>query len=588
MRVSSWSHSTDASSLPARSKAVTAAFTATRTWPASTQASTWGPTWGCAGFTGAAPAARRTDEFASAFQPIAFYGGELNLRFGSSAPGARRFTPYGIVGGGYVDALSDYPDELNGGLGRPDDRYFATLGGGLEVPLSKNIKLQGDVRSLFMSSQEAEDVSDPDEVQANLMYSAGIQFSLGGRGGPGDLLDERERRLREETRADLNETEQALLAEIQRLQKRVESLQRREELEEQGFSEEEIDDMMAAEETAEELIEDSLPSEEDADLPPRVQQQVAGEEATDDEAAGLSGRVIELPVPEVGEIYVRIGEPGGGETDVETSYAPPTVVMPQGRAAQAAPRDTGTVGALSSEEISNIISEELRQAREEQALSREEISSIVEQTVQNELAAAGRAADVAARNEQIRQLEEQIDDLRVDLNEQLNDLERRQLEGRDRPVIVEEGEEGETRVVERGSARYDPSRLTPMAGFSFGGAGRFLIGVRGDYSGGYRRIRGAGFRFMPEAAIGLGEGVGINLIANGVYDFDEGFASRYLPSGVAPYAGLGMGLTTETGLGVNLLGGLEYTTRRGDIFLELSTMSFFDYNRMLIGYRVRL
>lgn len=547
------------------------------------------------------------DEFGDEFQPIAFYGGELNLRFGGGL-GSRSFTPYGIVGGGYADVLSDYSDEiepmLNGA--NPDDRFFATLGGGLEIPLGNSLKLQGDVRSLFMSDQDAEDVSNPDRVYANLMYSAGLEFSFGGGGGPTaeELLEARAQEreasaqqraevMREQQRAEMDESEQVLLEEIQRLQTRLDSLERADRRETaEAEQAEQLREQLGEGEQRPRSVEERPVEERPAERPAR---------RAAPQASGLSDRVIELPVPEVGEIYVRIGESAGsGETSVETSYAPPVIVPPSGGAAVAAspqqqqPQQQSVAGAgstLSRDEIAGIVRQEMGRAGQDTALSRDEIANIVERTVRNELANAPNAdVDQAARNAQIRQLEEQISNMRDDLDDELDDFEERQrLRESRRPseVVVEDGGDEEDQITTVSSrSAYAPNRIVPVAGFAFGDGQRFLIGVRGDY--GSDIGSDAGFRFMPEASVGFGDGVGLDLLANLVYDFDQDLIGNYFGSNdFAPYVGAGVGVASETGLGVNLLGGLEYDTSSGSLFLEYSTVSFFDYNRVLIGIRTQ-
>lgn len=102
------------------------------------------------------------------------YGGELNLRL------RRGTTPYLIAGGGYMDTDSD-DDSFTGTSGKtPASRYFASGGGGIEVPVSSSIKLMGSIRGLFMST-DANTASRLGDVSTSVMYSASILFQMGGR-----------------------------------------------------------------------------------------------------------------------------------------------------------------------------------------------------------------------------------------------------------------------------------------------------------------------------------------------------------------------------------------------------------------------
>ena len=151
---------------------------------------------------------------------VEFYGGELNLRFNSQF-GARNFTPYLIVGGGYmnVTAGSGFVD-LHGIV--PESRYFAMGGGGMELSLTSVIKLQGSLRSVLMSPGAIEDVSTPGNVLGSLMYTAGFNFNIGSRGRT--LGSSIQRQLAAE-RAKNQVLAKAMEVELARIQARLDSLE---------------------------------------------------------------------------------------------------------------------------------------------------------------------------------------------------------------------------------------------------------------------------------------------------------------------------------------------------------------------------
>jgi len=115
------------------------------------------------------------------------------------------------------------------------------------------------------------------------------------------------------------------------------------------------------------------------------------------------------------------------------------------------------------------------------------------------------------------------------------------------------------------------------------GIDRVIIGARADY-----RFPDQDVRFMPEAAITIGDAVGLSALANFAwypYDFSEN---------VHFYGGAGAGFVSDKFLSglelkLNLFAGLEYTAKTGATFFgEMSTLDFFDYNRLVFGYRIVL
>ncbi len=518
------------------------------------------------------------------FEDIAFYGGDLNLRFGQSF-GQRSFTPFGIVGAGYMNVLSGYDDDLDDDdASVPDDRYFGIAGGGVELPLGDALTLKGSARYLFMSNEDVEDLSNPDNVFGSLMYTGGLKFSFGGGGAdrsPSAVLERERRREREQMREQMTERErrrsQETQQEINRLQARLDSLENQNLTQEQERRE------------VERIRADVERAERDRDERRRFQDD-DGRRATLRTGSNLSGETITLPIPEVGEVYIRVGETAN-DVSVETQYAPPTVIQ----GGQVQPGTGGMAGGLSQQQIESIVRETMRSEMaqadaEGRSINEREVERIVSETIRREIQASGgqvpSVSNEALRREldeerqERRELEERLDRLANELEDELDEVQDRQST----PTVIQtDDEDGETQTIIGGGGGYTPERVVPTAGYAIG-PGRFLVGARGDY--GSDRGVGVGgldFRFQPEAMIGFGDGVSLDLLVNGIVDVNT--LQRYIGDSVSPYAGAGLGLTTETGLGVNVLLGAEYEVGGGAVFGEYSTVNFFDYNRFLIGYR---
>ena len=543
------------------------------------------------------------------FDDLAMYGGELNLRLGDQL--GRGLAPYIIVGGGYMNILSGYErDDV--AYESDDDRYFAIGGVGLELPLSSALRLNGGVRTLLMSTEDLTDVDEfddldeidinPDNVYGSWMYTAGIEFSFGS--GPdrtaGDIFqrelqdvrsgsrqrDEQIRDQFERLETQIDSLEQVAQQrqgdeEFQRLQNRLDSLSN-------STSRQDREEVQQLREEINQLRQSQQESSVQASLQGQSGQQTSGSVST----SNLSGQTVTVPVPNQGEIYVRFGNTVD-QTSVETVYGPPMViggggVMPQ-------PSQQGTTGSaaagggLSAEQVRQLIQQQLQQQSSAQGtLSQEDIVRTVRQTLSEELQGMS-SSDV--QSAQLNNLRSQLNDLENRVQRRLDRISDQQSQGGQPNVTVIDrgGDAGdEPEVITSGGSQESMFRrnlraISPVIGFRFGDETEFLVGARGDYSTRFSRLR-----FAPELELGFGGGTSINLLGNGIVPVggDLGY-------GVQPYVGAGLGFVSESGLsglsfGINLLAGADYTFDSGAVvFGEFSTLSFFDTNRILIGYRIR-
>ncbi len=224
------------------------------------------------------------------------YGGELNLRF------RRGTTPYLIAGGGYMDIERD-DDSFTDATGRtPASRYFASGGGGIEVPVSSSIKLQGSMRGLFMST-EASRANRPGDISTSVMYSASILFQMGGRNS-GRTYDKPARQ--SDTESIKQVVTEAIETELAQFQARL--------------------DAMAQ---------------------------------SDSSSAGAVDDILSIRVPETGEVYIRYGDPV--MPNAQTVVGPPLILTTDtltGQPSVGAPATTTDDFTL--EEIRQIIREELQ------------------------------------------------------------------------------------------------------------------------------------------------------------------------------------------------------------------------------------
>lgn len=461
------------------------------------------------------------DDFTTDFTDLTMYGGELDLRFKNSFGG---LSPYIALGGGYLNAGDDYEDFT--GL-RPEDRYFALGGGGIELPLSSSLLLQAGVRGLFMSNQDVEDLSNPSNVFTSLMYTAGVNFNIGGSGRTTGGVMARERAAAE-TRTAAIEQELALL------RARLDSL-------------ETVQPMQVTER----LVRDSTGSVIDTVMVMRRDTMVVTEARTP--------QTITVPVPEQGEIYIRFGN---GESVFKNPAAEQQPVL------QSLPYDTVSVSNITAGQIRQIV---------QQALAEQQVNNQRGGMTADELESSLRAMEDRLE----RRIARENNRLRNDLNEQPREVR----------VVQEDGTPIAPDSTRRSSGLLDTFSQRqlvggqPFIGVRVGeGTEQFLVGFRGDY-----RFPGNNYRFVPEVGLGFSEeGVALNAIGNVLYPFAGGYLTQ-----VQPYAGAGVGFVSDSGLSgldlaLNVLAGAEYTLPNGMTFFgEFSTLDFFDFNRVLLGYRLR-
>ena len=538
------------------------------------------------------------------FQDIQMVGGALRLRLNEGDG----LVPFLSVGAGYLDVLDGYAEtfdddpEINRALA--ESRPFALGGAGLEIPFGRRFRAVGEVRALAMSVQDEDNVSEPDDVYLSPSYRVGLALGLGGSAGrrtevvrASELADERARLQAEidaeRAAADVREAELQLA--IDRARFEGDSLAvARLRAEQAGVRL----DAAEAEVEAAEIAADRVPAAN-----------AVGPVSGDGVATTLptpirtnqGERIVTIPLPETGELYVRYGEPGG-------------VALTPGAggvaAAQAAP-------ALSSDEIRAIIRQTLQEAAADtEPIDAAEIERRVEDRIADRLATQlrDRRDDTRARDDVDRledRLTAEVAQLRA-LVEAQQRLLQQQSGAVAQPAVpaVVAPEAGRPAVVVPADPDAVPAEpavvdvlpryrarglyaISPEAGIGFGDSGAILTGLRAEYASGGR------LTYVPEILVGV---VGRRTFAanlDATLDFPAPAVADY---GV-PYGRVGLGvvntgasdevpdtfdeeiddgttaLTFNLGLGANV----EYGG--GRFFVDFTTGNLGRFNRLTAGYR---
>lgn len=512
---------------------------------------------------------------ASKFDKVQFYGGEVNLKL-NSGEGA---IPFFVVGIGRMDVLDGY---RSGPAGPVADQTFAVAGGGLNFNLTKSIRLQGAVRSILISTSGT-DVSNPSSIYGSPMYSLGINFAVGGKPGRPDVirrdvmtrsLDEQalaHGRELEKVRREAAAVEDSLSSEIARAEMRGDSAAVRrmtaEKRKAASIKTEATREAAAVAARADSLaaMEEAAPAPDDAAIA------VAGTPSATGRMSNVTDKVITVPVPEEGEIYIRYGKPGSVTIETLPGEAGGLAGLTGGVAAASADTSSrsgspaaGTAAAATAGMAGGVDSAAL---------------AAMEQRIIERLEESGRLTR-ETEGERLSRLEDRMARLRSRIDETGGGVETRIIDYSDLGS-------GDVTVVGGAGTARGLKLHSVYTGMNFiSGATQGLAGLKADYG----TIFSDRVTLLPEFTFGFAGGTTSYLLAmNGVVPFRIAQAEP-----VTPYAGIGLGLLAFTttpadysGIqgAFNILLGGEYPAGGGKVFLEYSNINLFDLNRVLLGYR---
>lgn len=429
--------------------------------------------------------------------------------------------PYLVVGAGQIDYKKDFTDSL--GVPRVDKTAFI-LGAGASFRLTDRLRVNGAIRDYVMTVDDnLDNVASTGDLTHNTMITAGLTISFGGKSTPS--MQQRERELAAERRALREERER--------------NDRRREARERDGMREPARRGQRDYEPRVDRVREDSMRTERDSIVmsgrAPVVRPMVR--------RGTPEGQWITIPVPVQGEIILRYGVPprtGAGDTATtrrmdSTATRRDTVTMPS-----AAP-STPPAGDLSAE---------LRELERR-------LSARID-ALQRSATAAPSTAPSGAPNVTV--------------------IAPRERTARDTVILDREA----TPVFERLQSTRARD-LRPYVGLGFDdGDVQFILGSRADLG---PVSPNSGWHFMPELAVGFGEGdLSVLAFANAQY----AFGSIGGTTALRPYATIGAGVFSPTVLGINTAVGSSFALRSSNarpLFLnvELQGINLFNQTRILVG-----
>ncbi|BAH39982.1 MAG TPA: hypothetical protein DGD08_12470 [Gemmatimonas aurantiaca] len=417
----------------------------------------------------------------------------------------------------------DYKDNFVDSLGfsRSDKTAFI-LGGGASFRLTDRVRINGSIRDYVMTVDDNFDnVAGTGDLTHNTMITAGLTISLGGRSTP----SAREREA--ELRAERARTER--MRESRDFELRERELRDRELMRSMEDRDPRSGRMMA----------DSTRVYRDSTVINRTRMV---------RSQTPNGQWITIPVPEQGEIILRYGVPPRASTDSAPKPRVDTVMVP---------RDTAATRRIDT----TVVIRDTSVVRTGTPLP-------------TDLAAELREIErrLSARIDAVQQRPNTAPNITT-----INPVAPLAPGARDTVVV-----DRNSRPVFQRLSQTRTSDLSPYVGLGMDdGDVQFVVGLRADLG---PVNANSGWHFVPELAVGMGEGsTSVLALANARYAFGALGGS----SAMRPYLTLGAGVFSPTVLGVNTAVGSSFALRSGDkpLFLnvELQGINLFNQTRILVG-----
>ncbi len=424
------------------------------------------------------------------------YGAEAQFNFNAS----RGIAPFLIAGAARLDYDAAYRDTL--GRKRADETALI-LGGGIGLRLSDAFRLNVAARDYVRGPQQLDSIATIKQLSNNWMYTVGVAYNIARsrRAGVPEA----------ETRHDVAFMRDSIYQDRSNANRSARDSAR--------------SPRDASREASRERFRDSTGRD--------------SRQGTND-----APRMISLPVPIVGELYVRYGDgtsrvfPAAGAPPVRDSMKPMPMPMPmpmQMPMSMPPAAPTIPVPAVGTDSI-------------------------------------------------LRSLRDRIDSLEAALR-------RRDA----RPVVIDVPATmmvpTTSQPVTRRSSDASPTQISKVSAY-VAGFDQPVIGVQVDAGSvfGIEQLR-----FVPDFAVGLGAHVSLSLAAGAQYEFPSFRLGE--TATLQPHARLGLGFLAASGdrqseFGVNVAYGLTYlgsdtnsASRRPKLFIEHQGINFFSTNRFLLGLR---
>lgn len=531
------------------------------------------------------------------FDDLSLYGGEakFNLNTGQG------ITPFITIGGGYLDVKDSY-------IARPEriaeDQPFAMGGAGLTLPLSPYFKLFGGVRAMLLTDEDLNDLAQPNDVLTSWNYHFGARLIVGQKAKDPSLLIQEglnkqlnqqqleyqsaENKIREEYQNQISQIERA----VQTLKAQNDSLL---------ALQSQLDEALLTGADREipldqDSIEKRQRSQNKVDVPDnktiRLSPEELGELMKVFSNYGIEMKKLDVEAERIRSKERIISRTGKVDlpfsvidsTDTSILFYPSRDTSENQSIGIPLDRILQIPDSLSLENSVFGVNKSTSTTSENPRQKQEFSTGVPEKEVEN--IKTKYEDKINKYEDDIFDQKLEIEALQFELNEQRKELQKERIASeslKENLFEIDPEKRFETsdstfigRMYYRG--------LSAVGGMTLGEQMAITLGFRTNFG-----IRNSSFRLMTETYAGMGSNGLLGLSFGGLYGFriaQEGALSSFIP-----YAGIGIGLQ-QTGGRTGLQGtyglilGAELELWEGKAFVDYTMRNLFDYNQIVLGYKL--
>lgn len=562
------------------------------------------------------------DSFISLGKSV-IWGGETKFKLNSS----EGMIPYLTLGGGRIDALSGYktPNNLTA-----ENKVFASGGLGIEMPLSRNIKIAGFAKSMLTSVGDPKNLSQPEDIVSSMAYGLKIGFLLGKKPESAqNLLDTKLGNLKAQQQSEYELEREKLVTEYDRLLQQkneelklksaiIDTLTKAKAIKEKQkvapvkpvkaeVAPENIPDKSFIRVTPEELVV-LIRELKSAGMPQAEKVVVSEPRPTANDTVKALPTITETtvsqnPVVALDKAKVHTVAESTGKKDTvvikEIVYNTDTVYVEK-KIIATAKSDSIELRLKSLEKIVMQANEKLSLINTNSNQGSTQLESLVtslkEQLTNSDLLIQSLNSELKAQRAANESLEAKLNEF-SGLNSEVSSLSKqvKKLENtidyteNVLPARYQSGKSDSTNVKINmpvsGSSGINYINSSVFGGINLGESTSFNVGLRWKYG-----IAGSDFNIVPETYLGIGSSAYFGLFINSTYDLNFG-----IRKGFSPYIGTGLGLMkTQNSLNedvfkgaFNLILGTELLKfSNGSFYVDFTIRNLFKYNQLTVGYNL--
>lgn len=552
------------------------------------------------------------------------WGGETKFKLNSS----EGMIPYLTLGGGRIDALSGYKTANNMAA---ENKVFASGGLGIEMPLSRNIKIGGFAKGMLTTVGDPKDLSQPEDIVSSMAYGLKVGFLLGRKPESAqNLLDKKLGNLKAMQESEFEKEREKMVLEYEnKLKQKDEELKHKaaiidtlskakmvkakqkvaaEQPKKIEVAPENIPDKSFIRVTPDELVV-LIRELKSAGMPAGENKTVVAAEAKNAEKESVEAiplitetKVNQNPPVTNNKAEVQTANPATAKIDTvvvnkivnqtDTVFVEKQVFVPAisdslelkikslERMVFAANEKLNLINTNTSKgnsQIDNLVAGLKEQLQKSdiliQSLNNElQLQKTTNQNLEGKLNEfSGLTSEVKSLSKQVRKLENTLDYTQ-------NILPQKFQIGPDSTNV-------NLNIPDHSNSGIIYINSSVFGGINVGESSSFNIGLRWKYE-----IGESDFTIVPETYIGIGSTAYFGLFFNTTYDLN--FA---VSQGFSPYIGAGLGLMkTQNSLNddvfkgaFNLILGTELLKfSNGSFYVDFTIRNFFKYNQLTVGYNL--